>query len=57
MTSGDQEALLAWAEDYWKRVTSSSFSGHLRIFQAFTGQKIRLQTRSEVVAFALQAMG
>ena len=55
MTSSDQEALLAWAEGYWQRVTPSSFSGHFRIFRAFTGRKIRLQTRAEVVAFALQA--
>lgn len=55
MISGDQDALLAWAEGYWRRTTPSSFSGHLQIFQAFTGRKVRLQTREEAVAFALQA--
>ena len=55
MTQGDQDALIAWAEAYWARTTPSSFSGHCRIFQSFTGRKIRLQTRAEVVAFAPQA--
>lgn len=52
MTPGDQDALLAWAEGYWRRTTPSSFSGHGRIFGSFAGEKTRLGTRAEAAAFA-----
>lgn len=40
--------LLAWAHLYWERRTSSSHAGHLRLFEAFTRPKLRLQSREEV---------
>ena len=57
MTSDDQDALLAWAEGYWRRTTPSSFSGHCRIFQSFTGEKTRLRTRADAVAFVAHDVG
>jgi len=42
--------LLSWAEAYWDRQTSSSFKGHLRLFQDFVGAKWRLLDREEVRA-------
>jgi hypothetical protein len=49
---GEREAgfqdLLTWAEAYWDRQTSSSFAGHLRLFQDFDGPKWRLHDRAEV---------
>jgi hypothetical protein len=38
---------LAWAEDYWRRETPSSFNGHLALFAAFNGPKWRLRSRAE----------
>jgi adenylate kinase family enzyme len=52
MTPEDQDALLAWADAYWQRKTSSSFAGHGRIFQGFVGEKTRLRSRAEAAAFA-----
>lgn len=52
MTQGDQDALLAWAEAYGTRSTSSSAAGHARIFAAFGAAKIQLSRRSDVEAFA-----
>lgn len=52
----DQAALLAWAGDYWTRTTSSSFAGHLQLYETFSGSKIRLQTRMEVAQLPLQAI-
>ena len=40
--------LLNWAAAYWVRQTSSSFSGHLQLFQDFGGPKWRLRDREEV---------
>ncbi len=51
MTLDDQRDLLAWAQDYRTRTTSSSFTGHQRIYDAFAGEKVRLRTRDEVAAF------
>ncbi|MCF4128460.1 AAA family ATPase [Methylobacterium sp. SyP6R] len=51
MTLDDQRDLLAWAQDYWARTTSSSFTGHRRIHDAFAGTKVHLCTRDEVAAF------
>ncbi len=41
-------ALLKWSEDYWERRTSSSFNGHLKVFDEFSGEKVRLRERDEV---------
>ncbi|WP_053220878.1 hypothetical protein [Methylobacterium indicum] len=39
MTLNDQKDLLAWAEDYWVRTTSSSVTGHERLYRAFMATK------------------
>ena len=44
----DRQELLAWAEAYWDRDTSSSFAGHGRIFDNFVGRKFRINSRDEV---------
>lgn len=41
-------ALLKWAEDYWERRTSSSFDGHLNLYNGFCGEKIRLSDRDQI---------
>lgn len=46
-------ALLAWAADYRRRQTSSSFSGHQRLFDAFPGRKLRLDSRRAVDRFLI----
>ncbi|MEZ5856652.1 MAG: AAA family ATPase [Hyphomicrobiaceae bacterium] len=46
--TADQQALLRWAEDYWTRATSTSFSGHCALYEAFAGNKVRLRTRDEI---------
>jgi adenylate kinase family enzyme len=40
--------LMAWAEAYWERTTSSSFAGHSRLFGDFPRTKLRLRNREEV---------
>jgi adenylate kinase family enzyme len=50
-TDADGQALLAWAETYWQRTTSSSFVGHEAIFASFAGIKHHLRSRAEVSAF------
>ena len=52
MTAADQEALRAWAQAYWTRTSSSSFSGHEQLYLAYAGAKERLRTRAQVDAFA-----
>jgi adenylate kinase family enzyme len=47
--------LIAWAEAYWKRQTSSSFAGHLRLFGAFPGVKRRLLNRQEIELFLAES--
>jgi adenylate kinase family enzyme len=42
--------LLAWAEAYWRRSTSTSFAGHLALFEAFAGEKCRLIQRCHAKA-------
>ena len=42
---------LAWAEAYWQRKTSSSFAGHLALFDDFDGVKRRLTSRAAVAQF------
>lgn len=48
---------LAWAEAYWGRPTSTSFDGHLRLFEDFAGAKARLQSRTEVAEFLARLNG
>ncbi len=55
-TESDHAALLAWAAEYWTRTTSSSYAGHLRLFETFAGGKIRLQTRADLPAVSVQTM-
>lgn len=43
----DRRELLAWAQAYWERNTSSSFTGHARIFDDFAGRKFRINNRDE----------
>jgi adenylate kinase family enzyme len=50
-TEDDYVALLEWAEAYWQRKTSSSFSGHLVLFGNFVKMKIRLERRSAIDVF------
>ena len=40
--------LMAWAEAYWERTTSSSFAGHSRLFGDFPRTKLRLRNREGV---------
>ena len=47
-TEQDVTDLLKWAEHYWERQTSSSFAGHARIFEKFSGIKFRLRNREEI---------
>jgi hypothetical protein len=39
---------MTWAEAYWTRQTPSSFAGHSRIFNDFSGAKLRLESREQV---------
>lgn len=55
-TESDQAALLVWAGEYWTRTTSSSFAGHLRLYETFGGGKIRIQTRADVSALSSQTL-
>jgi hypothetical protein len=43
--------MLLWAEQYWTRETPSSFAGHLRLYDDFAGDKLRLRSREDVAAF------
>jgi adenylate kinase family enzyme len=47
-TEQDVADLLKWAEQYWQRQTSTSFAGHARMFEDFSGTKFRLQSREDV---------
>jgi adenylate kinase family enzyme len=51
MTTADHCALVAWAAEYWTRENATSYDGHLRLFEAFCGGKMRLKSRAEVNAF------
>ena len=42
--------LLAWAEAYWHRSTSTSFAGHRALFDNFVGDRYRLVQRSDTAA-------
>jgi adenylate kinase family enzyme len=47
-TATDFAELLEWAETYWERQTPSSFAGHSRLFDAFTGYKARLRDHRHI---------
>jgi adenylate kinase family enzyme len=47
-TSHDAAELMTWAEAYWTRQTPSSFAGHSRMFNDFSGTKLRLESREQV---------
>lgn len=44
------EALVAWAGDYERRVSSTSDAGHAALFQDFLGPKLILRSRAEMEA-------
>ncbi|MHC8402675.1 P-loop NTPase family protein [Pseudomonas sp. MDT1-17] len=45
-------ALLEWAGSYRTREDSSGFSAHQRLFEGFSGSKIKLRDRTEITTFA-----
>lgn len=47
-TNDDAAELTKWAEAYWTRQTSSSFAGHSKMFNDFSGTKLRLESREQV---------
>jgi adenylate kinase family enzyme len=47
-TRHDTAELMKWAEAYWTRQTSSSFAGHSKMFNDFSGTKLRLESREQV---------
>jgi adenylate kinase family enzyme len=55
--AGEHEAFLQWAEAYWQRQTSTSFSGHLALFENFAGSKLRLRSREEIDALPAKPAG
>jgi len=47
--SADEHAdFLVWAQDYWRRTTPSSFTGHLALFTNYHGAKWRFRSRPEL---------
>lgn len=47
-TNHDAAELTKWAEAYWTRQTASSFAGHSKMFNDFSGTKLRLESREQV---------
>jgi adenylate kinase family enzyme len=47
-TSNDAAELMTWAEAYWTRQTPSSFADHSKMFNEFSGTKLRLSSREQV---------
>jgi len=47
-TVQDAADLMTWAEAYWTRQTPSSFAGHSKIFNDFSGTKFRLENREQI---------
>jgi adenylate kinase family enzyme len=47
-TSRDAADLMKWAEAYWSRQTPSSYAGHFKMFEDFSGAKLRLESREQV---------
>ena len=56
-TDRDHAGLMAWAQAYWDRRTSSSFTGHARLFADFSGPKLKLSDRGEVHKFISEVRG
>jgi hypothetical protein len=56
-TEPDFANLLSWCEEYGARPTSSSYTGHMRIFESFDALKIRLRSREEVSLFLRHVTG
>lgn len=56
-TLQDVAELTDWAEQYWKRTTSSSFAGHAHIYETFSGPKFRLQSHAEIDALLRDVTG
>jgi adenylate kinase family enzyme len=50
-SAADFEALLTWVSEYRLRDNSSCFAAHLRLYEAFEGEKARLLGRDEMEAF------
>jgi adenylate kinase family enzyme len=50
-TAEEHAEFLAWAEAYWLRKTSTSFGGHLALFDGFGGFKRRFTSRAAVAEF------
>ena len=46
-TEADFAELLKWAEAYWNRQTPTSFTGHQRLFEAFSAAKLRIRNRKD----------
>jgi adenylate kinase family enzyme len=46
--------LLLWAEQYWMRNDLRSHSGHLRLFENFSGLKFKFTCRAEIDGFLKQ---
>jgi adenylate kinase family enzyme len=53
-TDAEHAAFLQWAEAYWQRSTPTSYAGHLAMFEAFAGDKLRIQSRDGIAALAAQ---
>jgi adenylate kinase family enzyme len=51
------QGLLAWAELYYSRQTSSSHAGHARIFEAFTENKTIISSRADLNLVSFDAIG
>lgn len=54
-SAAEHSDFLAWAEDYWRRETPSSFNGHLALFDAFAGPKWRLRSRDATADWLCEA--
>lgn len=46
--------LLSWCSEYGTRTTGSSYLGHKKLFEDFSGMKRRFERRSDVDAFVEQ---
>jgi adenylate kinase family enzyme len=47
-TVQDAADLMRWAEAYWIRQTPSSFAGHSKIFNDFSGTKFKLENGEQI---------
>lgn len=50
-STGNFDALEAWATNYWQRKTSSSYAAHLSIFEDFKESKFRLTNMGQTSSF------